>query len=63
MYEKKYSAGDDIITQGAEEGDEFFVLADGHVDVSLGLGLRAQVCVACVSCVRVCVWVCMYVFH
>jgi len=36
MYEKKYVAGDDIITQDAENGEEFFVMAEGEVDVIIG---------------------------
>ena len=36
MYEKKYAAGDDIITQNDENGEEFFVMAEGEVDVIIG---------------------------
>eukprot|EP00039_Didymoeca_costata_P026649 m.16319 g.16319 ORF g.16319 m.16319 type:complete len:303 (+) comp5662_c0_seq1:47-955(+) len=33
MYEKKYSAGDEIITQGDQNAEEFFVMAGGEVDI------------------------------
>lgn len=33
MYGKDYKGGNDIITQGDEDGEEFFVMANGHVDV------------------------------
>lgn len=33
MYEKKYAPGDDIITQGDTNAEEFFVMAEGEVDI------------------------------
>jgi CRP-like cAMP-binding protein len=36
MYPKDYKGGEDIITQGAEDGDEFFVMANGRVDIVIG---------------------------
>ena len=33
MYGRDYKGGSDIITQGDEDGEEFFVMANGHVDI------------------------------
>lgn len=33
MYGKDYKGGEDIIKQGDEDGEEFFVMANGQVDV------------------------------
>lgn len=36
MYPKDYKGGENIITQGEEDGDEFFVMANGRVDIVIG---------------------------